>query len=314
MASNYLDSIDGMIDGIEKFQSNLCLGLHQLENSLAKDFISVDWMLQAIDLIRTSNAAVLDLVQRLTSPVPGRGRVWANAIMDETVKLSDVCKVLKIGVFRLQEYATYVRRNSMILVIGPFTDGNAVHPIREFLASCRVTVERMLQENKELIGTQIEAEGKISFDLRYSEVDSTDAMWSPLWGMIYPLRNTNSFISMILLWGVLDMDGSYSSKLATVHSKTPWAISISLLQASLIQQIDLKPRHRILLQEFVKLEACLQTFSVRTNWPIGFDVQTLWDSTDILKGRLDDLEWRIDDLVDDIHEGRRRLISWLSRL
>ncbi|KAJ7528139.1 hypothetical protein O6H91_16G085900 [Diphasiastrum complanatum] len=73
-------------------------GCPDWKNHMLKNFVTIDWLQQAVDFLRSSHAIVLSLVERL------QGEEWIIAYMDKMVNLLDVCDALKKGVSRLEEY------------------------------------------------------------------------------------------------------------------------------------------------------------------------------------------------------------------
>lgn len=304
MDAAYLESFDGHDPAVRAFHSNLSSCLQKLEESIGDKFFTIDWMKDAVDILRSSHAALLNLAETLYFP-----KQCINTIMDDTVRLLSVCKALTKGISTLQNYAPHVH-----IAVEALQEGGAHYDtILQALYACDQRMWEIHQSNKLFVDMQIVEEEKLWFNFASRSPKPFDP-----WGVIYPMKGIISFVSMILLWGFLHMDSSYSAKLIAFCSTSAWAKSISNSHQRVIEQIALRfseeGREKILLKEFGNVQACLDTFlfefqSFEERVSRMSDVTELRQTLNILKCGLDSLEWTVDDLFDDIVEGRKRLLS-----
>lgn len=187
-------------EDLQTFYGALARGLDKLDRSMSENFISFQWLKEALNLLKAMHSGVILLIEKLDLAVSLRGEEWLNDYMDETLKLLDICNALKVGISGLEHYHMVVELALMKLdgleKIVPLNSRvlNALDACKE--ESQRVNAEKkknccikevdrwevqILLERKEL-GEQIcEMEWLLGCDVCGEECDLIDFLVSCFW-------------------------------------------------------------------------------------------------------------------------------------
>eukprot|EP00249_Psilotum_nudum_P006165 c19504_g1_i1 orf=314-1327(-) len=317
----------GNSNAVEVFYSKLSQGLDNLERLLSSDFITLEWLSYGVEFLKSTHSGLVLLIEKLQLPISRPCEGWVAEYMDETVKLLDVCNVLKVGVKGMEHYQMLVEAVAAALRrMGGV--GRAVRGI-DALDTCKEEVERLQTENKNLVESKIEADGRLYFNLNDKHAESKFVIWNGLWGVMFAVKNVSSFVSWMLLWGLVYAGNSSSLKFEMVSFGSPWCASFVRLQQrvheaiSKIQGANNDPA--AFVHEFDSLQRLLRDIREQLR-PINRHafldsaesskakqaVHQLGQRSLNFKGGLDILDWLLNDLFDDIVEGRNKLLQNLS--
>lgn len=103
------DDADAVDDDSSAFCASLADGLRRLEESLAKDSISLKWSAEVMSLLKKMQAELLAVVKKSKLPITyGAEEDWFDQYMQETAALLDFCNMFKSAISGFNRYCMIV--------------------------------------------------------------------------------------------------------------------------------------------------------------------------------------------------------------
>lgn len=324
---------------VDAFFQMLASGLERLEEALEQDYVRREWLQQALDLLRRVHSEVLALVDKLKLPLAakGSGDEWVDSYMEETVKLLEVCNVLKAGMAGLEQYHMLVEVGVRALDSGVAVLKSQCCRGLHALNVCQDEVARLTGDHRNLVETKIEADGKLLLSLNEKHVDHKSAKWGGFWGVMFAVKNVNAFLGRLLVWSLVyagDKPPFFGAavSLEALGCNSAWSAGLLRLHERLNREIDRKKSAKrtffTFFYDFEQLQLRTLSLILRlqplTRGPTVLakhDSDNLKQATQQLKETsqglhkgLDVLEWHVNDLFDDVVEGRNKLLNLLSNV
>ncbi|KAJ7525473.1 hypothetical protein O6H91_17G052900 [Diphasiastrum complanatum] len=309
---------------VNAFRENVILGIERLADSLGPDFVTLEWLQQAVDFLRSTHAGVLNFVDRLQLPISA-GEEWINEYMNESAKLLDVCNLLKRGIGGLGHYQMHVELVLRALQNSSNSQGSGkgqFNRVMQYLADCEIEAVKLDRENRPLAEEKVEALGWSADSYAGRKVADLPGVDSAL----VLMRNTSYVVAKILLCGLVHASGAGRVlKPELTPSDGAWGACVSRMQRRFSEEIRQKQECIVFLHEFEQLHVLLQNLSVQMQAVQGkvqsrtyemrmkLEVQKLKQSSDKLKNGLEVVEWHVNNFFDEIIEGRTNLLTSLSQ-
>lgn len=312
-------------EDVASFYASLAREVDNLERAAATDFMSFEFITSGIDVLRSAHSGVLFLIEKLRLPVSMNGEEWLNEYMDETVKILDVCNVLKSAVGGLEQYQILVESAIRALDV-PGNVRYQVHRGLHTLNACRQEMLQIETEHRILIETKIEAGGKLNVNLGDKHVENKFVKWNGLWGVLFALKNTSSYICRLILCAAVFIGPIPTLNAELVSVKSLWSASLVGLHQSVMEEIGKTKNVRkcpiMLSSEVERLEGALADLRTQLQ-PVmrgtGFrnddgekfkhTIKTLRRGSQMLQSGLESVDWHVNDLFDEIVEGRNKLLN-----
>lgn len=261
----------------EAFYFSLAIRLEDLERSLQSKWLSLEWVALAIEFVRSTYSDVNRLLEGLKDVSADKNEsvdVWVEEYMVESMKLLDVCNVLKPAVSLFEQYQMCVQlvlQSSNRCTGAGCGDSAANMTLRAALQSCEEELSRMVNsaplpskrlkahpEDKRferlLTTTSLDmksmlhrvATGEKLNDDRLGSISSAKASGSVrpvgLTEVMRATRETTDFVASVLLWA---LNSSSSHLLSTANhanlniwgDNDLWSPSFRRLQQKLNEKI-----------------------------------------------------------------------------
>ncbi|XP_078156745.1 uncharacterized protein LOC144552626 [Carex rostrata] len=145
------------------FFSSLTDGLARLNESLAKDSVSLKWSIEAMNLLKNMQTDLLALFKKFNLPISiGSDEDWFDQYMQETAILLDFCNTLKAAISRYNWYCIIVdltiqmlaEDNPSKIVDFDKMEFNRMEKSREWLFDMKVVNETVKVGHKTSSGNQ----------------------------------------------------------------------------------------------------------------------------------------------------------------
>ncbi|BFI03409.1 hypothetical protein MPTK1_1g03570 [Marchantia polymorpha subsp. ruderalis] len=316
-------------EDVTNFFSTLSKGLDNLEKAVSSDGLSFSFLGMAIDLLRSTHSGALLVTEKLRLPASCKGEEWLNEYMDETVKLLDVCNVLKVGVSGLEHYQNLVDvavRGLEAAIMFRHQGPRAMHALN----ACKQEMARIENEHKILMEHKIESEGRLTVNnLGDKHVENKFVKWNGFWGVLFAMKITSSYICRLLLSAIVYAGPNPSLNFETVAVRVPWTNSLVRLQQRVNDEVSKTRNVRkcttMLSHEMEFVETTLA--EVRSHIPTSLRGPTLplpnTEGLEKIRQRVSALkqllqkfqtgveaiDWHVNDLFDEIVEGRNKLLN-----
>lgn len=96
-------------EDVSLFFSSLIDGLTRLDESLAKESVSLMWSIEAMSLLKKMQTDLLAIFKKFNMPISlGSDEDWFEQYMQETAILLDFCNTLKAAISRFNRYCMIV--------------------------------------------------------------------------------------------------------------------------------------------------------------------------------------------------------------
>ncbi|CAL9067511.1 unnamed protein product [Musa banksii] len=307
----------GSVNGFYAFVAH---GVDDLGRCLTStNFMSVTFLQRCVALLRSVHSQFMSLVQKLHLPP---GEKWFDEYMDESARVWDACHVLKLGLASMESYCA--TGADMISILERHRSNPQL--VRQVCSRLDVTftdlasetAAGMQEENRVLTETRIEA-----LSLRTGEKVPSESKlngFNGFRGVLHAMGNVSSFLLMVLLWGLVHWWPCCSSSQAAADSSSSsssfeptYMLSIARLQQRVVGEIEGTGGRRqgVLLYEFRRARAA--TEELREGPGDGGEMEEslkLWFG--LLRSGTDSIAGQLDDFLDEIVEGRKKLVDLCS--
>ncbi|RRT62703.1 hypothetical protein B296_00026027 [Ensete ventricosum] len=311
-------------NSVTSFFSFLSGGLDELDRCFASNaFMSLQSLQRTVALLRSLHSRLIGLVQKLHLPA---GERWLDEYMDESSRLWDVCHVIKLGISGMENYNS--RGADMVASLEEWrrnpTPRLALQVMRA-ISVCRREALRLDEENRVLVDTKIEP-ASLRFDDERTYTESRLHGFNGFRGVLYALRNVSSLLLLILLWGSVHCCPEQGVSEESTFLSSGYAVSVSRLRRRLLGEVEqLGGRPGILMHEFRAARAAAEELreemekagteggeSGATAGRLKEKVEGLKAWLGTLRSGTDNLVAQLDDLFDEIVEGRKELLDICS--
>ncbi|XP_074589266.1 uncharacterized protein LOC141845116 [Curcuma longa] len=304
---------------VNGFFSSLSAGLNELDLS-SNSFMSLQFLQRAMALLRSLHSQLISLVKKLQLPA---GERWLDEYMDESSRLWDVCHVIKLGVSGMESYNS--RGSDMVSSLevwhrNPNPD-LALQALRA-ITLCRREAMRLEEENRVLAETKLEPDSLRLDDERAFSGSRLNG-FNGFRGVLYALRNVSSFLLLILIWGSVYCCPEQGNLDGSAFYAGGYATPMARLQQRLLGEVEgLGGGPGTLLHEFRASRAATEE--------LREELEKAEAEPDVAAGRLkekleglkdlfltlrigtENLIGQLDDLFDEIVEGRKKLLDICS--
>uniref|UniRef100_A0A0D9VGZ6 Uncharacterized protein n=1 Tax=Leersia perrieri TaxID=77586 RepID=A0A0D9VGZ6_9ORYZ len=312
------------------FYATLARGLDELDRSLAsasaEQFVTVASLRAALALIRGAHAGMARLVASLH--LPGGG-AWLDEYMDETSRLCDALRSLRLGASSLEGFSDSASRLSSALRAG---GAGAAAAVVRAAAACRREAVAIGEENRVLVEARHDA---LALRLGSELGSSPDvaaklaAGFNGFRGVLCATRMVASFLLTLLSWGVLHyrpdsaagacagatadcFGAAFASALARAQQR---AAALAAARAA-AEVANGGGGGGAMMQEFRRARAAVE--QAKDAVERGGDAAAAAAAAEVtlradaLRSGCEDVIAMIDDLFDEVAEGRKKLLDLCS--
>ncbi|BAS79178.1 Os02g0552200 [Oryza sativa Japonica Group] len=327
---------------VAAFYGTLARGLDELERSLAAssaaaEFVSAASLRAALALIRAAHAGLARLVGSLH--LPG-GAAWLDEYMDETSRLCDACRALRLGAASLEGYsdsasrlASALRSSHLSFEVSHSHAAAAASAavvvtidlwvqVTRAMSACRRDAMAIREENRVLVETRAEA-----LALRLAETIPPDAKFTGFngfRGVLCATRMLTSFLLTLLSWGVLhywpDAGGAGGATDCGAYFGAAFASALARAQqraaaaAAAVSPSVVDAGGGAMMHEFRRARAAVEQArdAVDRAGDVAAAAAEVALRADALRSGCEDVIALIDDLFDEVAEGRKKLLDLCS--
>uniref|UniRef100_A0ACD5ZGP7 Uncharacterized protein n=1 Tax=Avena sativa TaxID=4498 RepID=A0ACD5ZGP7_AVESA len=309
---------------VAAFYATLARGLDDLDRSLASgSFLSLPSLRAALALLRTAHAGLTRLVGSLH--LPGGG-AWLDEYMDETSRLCDACGALRLGAAAIEGYSASAAQVVSLLqattAAGARPTPHLSRQVARAISVCRREAVALKEENRALVETRGEA-----LALRLSETVPADAKLSGFngfRGVLCATRMLTSFALTLLSWGLLHYRSpDAASRAATAadcaaYFGPAFASALSRAQQRAAAEADRAAAAGVMMHEFRRAKTAVEQLKdamdrgAAGGSVVGAAAEEVALWAGLLRSGCDDVVALIDDLFDEVVDGRKKLLDLCS--
>ncbi|MQM07185.1 hypothetical protein Taro_040020 [Colocasia esculenta] len=316
---------------VHGFYSYLARGLDDLDRCLATTtgFMSMQFLQRVVALLRAAHSQLTHLVQRLHLPAGDR---WLDEYMDESARLWEACRVVKLGLSGVENYCSVAAEVVSSLAARRHHHAQFTKQAGAHLPSSREAAG-LEEENRVVVETSIPPLG-LRLDEKVVRSESKLNGFHGFRGVLYAMRNVSSLLLTILLWGLVCWWPSGSTAHNHHHHLegslffgSGFMASAARLQQRVSAGVEgMGRRPGILMHEFRQARAAMEDLREEVERAAAgggceaADVGSLlWARVECLKGWFEALRSgaegiasQLDDFFDEMVEGRKKLLDICS--
>ncbi|PIN03536.1 hypothetical protein CDL12_23937 [Handroanthus impetiginosus] len=290
---------------------------------ISQNFMSFDFLQNVVSTLRSFHSQLTVLVHNLQLPV---GEKWLDEYMDETSRIWEACQCLKTGVSAMENY--YLSGFNVVTLLDDHRVLNAQVSRRVIRAidACQREMTALLQENKS------SAERKLqTLSLNFKENVLTESRFNKyngFRGVLYAMSNVTTLLLVILLSGLVYFWPETSFfQLGNYEGNSIFGNKFMVSTSNLHQRILNATSHfgsqpGILVYELNEAKIVMDELKMEIESTIQYQpaidvhekVENLRSCFEVLKCGVETMVGQLDDLFDEIVDGRKRLLDMCSHM
>ncbi|WOK97363.1 hypothetical protein Cni_G06071 [Canna indica] len=311
---------------VNGFYAFLAHGVDELERALASNAsVSVQFLQRCLALLRSVHVQLVGLVQKLHLPP---GEKWLDEYMDESSRIWEACHVLKLGVVGMESYCT-AGADMVAALERHHGNPQLLRQAMRAVSACRRAAVGLEEENRVLTETRI-----LPLALRFDEKVPSESKlngFNGFRGVLHAMRNVSAFLLTVLLWGLVcwwpgcssSRTTSAAAAMESCFFEPGYMFSIARLQQRVAGEVDgASRRPGILAYEFRRARAGAEDLreemergggrceSGREEMQERVKSLRVWFA--LLRSGTENIAGQLDDFLDEIVEGRKKLLDICS--
>ncbi|CAL0309572.1 unnamed protein product [Lupinus luteus] len=321
MSSNACTNSSTSVNGFYNFITQGLNDLHQF--FLSSNFMSTQFLSKVLSYLQSFHSQLTILVHKLRLPVGGK---WLDEYMDESSRLWDACHVLKSAISGMENY--YLAASNIFSSLHGYhhLTPQISYQVMRTINVCERDILGMEEENKRLMEPRIQALSQ-SMNQNIS-MESKLNGFNGFRGVLYAMRSVNSLLLMILLSGIAYCWSSSSCfhQEKNMVFGSGFIVSMTMLKQKVAEEMDQNHgQPGILMFEFQQARIAMEELKVEleriTSYDDDYDeeegevqekVDKLKSWFELLRCGVESIGGKVDDLFDEIVEGRKKLLDMCS--
>ncbi|XP_028800933.1 uncharacterized protein LOC114756185 [Neltuma alba] len=315
MGSSYTAS------SVNGFYNFLTQGLDELHQSfVSHNFMSVQFLSEVLSSIQSFHSQLTILVQKLRLPVGGK---WLDEYMDESSRLWDACHVLKSAISGMENCCSAASTVASSLDTYHHLTPEISRQIIRAINIYQREILALEEENKGLMETRTQP---LSLCLNQNiPMESKLNAFSGFRGVLHAMRSVSSLLLLILLSGFAYGWSASCFQQRDMEEQAGFGRgltdSMARLERKVREEIEQsEAQSGILLFEFqqakIAMEELKEGLERRREGYEGIEIEEkaekLKSWIGMLRCGVESIAGQIDDLVDEIVQGRKKLLDMSS--
>ncbi|KAL0307368.1 UNVERIFIED_CONTAM: hypothetical protein Scaly_2986000 [Sesamum calycinum] len=314
------------ISTVHGFLNFLARDLDNLDHLfLSHNFIiSAAFLQHVLSSLRSFHSHLTLLVQNLSLPV---GDKWLDEYMDESSRLWEASHLLKSGLSAIEKYSSSAANIPSLLHDHHVSNPQLSRQVIRAINGCQREMTALQEENKSTAEAKLQA-----LSLRLKETvlaESKFNKYNGFRGVLHAMRNVNTLLLLILLsglvyyWPETSFYQSPHHEGSSLFGSTTFMASTSKLHqriANAMSRLQVPPG--ILLYELQRAKFAMDEVKMEMERVLDYDDEVS-DVIDEKVGELrsclaglqcgvEEIVGQVDDLLDEIVEGRKKLLDMCS--
>ncbi|XP_040995726.1 protein BPS1, chloroplastic-like [Juglans microcarpa x Juglans regia] len=289
-----------------KLFSSLISDIERLKTSLAGDSITLKWCSEAINLLRKMHSHFLLFFEKYHLPVLWYGTDILEEYMKETLDLLDLCNSLKSAISGMQRYRLMIE-----FAAGKLRNGGNISD-----ATTKITeIERLVSESKKIYGV----EKWKDMNLFKTEMPKTKSKDSTIC-FIYAIKSSMRLVGMLLFSALLypisiTMDKEVYRRVSPQLKS--FSVSIGKLVGCFLKVLEgVKDKSMPILVENKVIEKAVLDIKAQVLKGKAVDqeklINLLKQSSLVLKERMEMFESVVDELFEEVVNGRNKVLAMVD--